>query len=29
LVNMNSDELVEVEIESNGTIYVGYEIDYW
>jgi hypothetical protein len=26
---MNSDELVEVEIESNGTIYVGYEIDYW
>ena len=28
LVNMNSDELVEVEIESNGTIYVGYEIDY-
>jgi hypothetical protein len=28
LVNMNSDELVEVEIESSGTIYVGYEIDY-
>jgi hypothetical protein len=26
---MNSDELVEVEIESSGTIYVGYEIDYW
>jgi hypothetical protein len=25
LVNMNSDELVEVEIESGGTIYVGYE----
>jgi hypothetical protein len=28
LVNMNSDELVEVEVESSGTIYVGYEIDY-
>ena len=25
LVNMNFDEVVEVEIESGGTIYVGYE----
>jgi hypothetical protein len=25
LVNMNFDEIVEVEIESGGTIYVGYE----
>jgi hypothetical protein len=25
LVNMNFDEMVEVEIESGGTIYVGYE----
>lgn len=26
LINMNSTELVEVEIESGGTIYKGYEI---
>lgn len=26
LINMNSTELIEVEIESGGTIYKGYEI---
>jgi hypothetical protein len=28
LVNMNIDELVELEIQSDGTIYEGFEIDY-
>jgi hypothetical protein len=28
LVNMNVDELVELEIQSDGTIYEGFEIDY-